>query len=171
LSERSLTNLKGVHPDLIRVVVHALQTSTLDFTVIEGLRTLARQRELVKIGASRTLNSRHLHGFAVDLLPINPETGQGAFDWNLYHRLGPAVKRAAELEQVSVTWGGDWTTFKDGPHFELPHALYQDGMKFTALDPGTVQPRYVAPPAEPVPDVDARITALEARIAVLESKA
>lgn len=138
LSERSKANLRGVHPDLIRVVLTALQTSPLDFTVIEGVRTLERQKELKASGASRTLNSRHLHGLAVDLLPIDPNTGKGAFDWKLYRVLGPAVKDAAARRNVPLTWGGDWTTFPDGPHFELPHALYPDKMKFDIVDPETL---------------------------------
>lgn len=139
-SKRSLDSLKGVHPDLIRVIANALQTSPIDFTVIEGRRTRERQRELVAKGASRTMNSRHLYGLAVDLMPVVPK-GEDPWDWKHYHVLGPAVKAAADMEGVPVTWGGDWTSFKDGPHFELPHALYPDGMHFAAVDPATVKPR------------------------------
>ena len=114
-SKRSLNNLKGIHPDLRRVIDRALQNSPLDFVVIEGLRTLERQRQLVAAGASRTMYSRHLTGHAVDLMPIGPNGP--AFDWPLYDRLGPAVKEAAEKEGVPLDWGGDWKTFRDGPHF------------------------------------------------------
>ena len=122
-SKRSLNSLRGIHPDLRRVIDRALQESPLDFVVIEGLRTVERQKELVESGASKTMNSRHLTGHAVDLLPIGPN-GKAAFDWPLYDRLGPAVKRAAEREGVPIVWGGDWRTFKDGPHFELDRAIY-----------------------------------------------
>ena len=122
-SNRSLGNLKGIHPDLRRVMDRALQSSPLDFIVIEGLRSEARQRQLFNQGASRTLNSRHLTGHAVDLLPIGPN-GRAAFDWPLYHKLAPAVKAAAEAEGVKITWGGDWKSFKDGPHFELDRDAY-----------------------------------------------
>ena len=122
-SSRSLGNLKGIHPDLRRVIDRALQESPLDFIVIEGLRSEARQREMVAKGASRTMNSRHITGHAVDLLPIGPN-GRAAFDWPLYHQLGPAVKKAAEAEGVKITWGGDWKSFKDGPHFELDRNAY-----------------------------------------------
>jgi peptidoglycan LD-endopeptidase CwlK len=121
-SKRSLSNLKGIHPDLRRVIDRALQDSPLDFVVIEGLRTLERQRQLVAAGASRTMNSRHLTGHAVDLMPIGPNGP--AFDWPLYDRLGPAVKEVAEKEGVPLDWGGDWKTFRDGPHFELDRAMY-----------------------------------------------
>lgn len=122
-SDRSLRNLRGVHPDLVRVMERALHTSPVDFIVIEGLRTRERQSELVASGASRTMNSRHLTGHAVDLLPIGPN-GRGEFAWPLYERLAPAVKQAAEDLGVAIKWGGDWTSFRDGPHFELERAIY-----------------------------------------------
>lgn len=124
-SQRSLGNLKGIHPDLRRVMDRALQESPLDFIVIEGLRTEERQRQLVQQGASRTMNSRHITGHAVDLLPIGPD-GRAAFDWPLYHKLAPAVKKAAEAEGVKIVWGGDWKSFKDGPHFELDRKVYPE---------------------------------------------
>jgi len=120
---RSLKNMQGIHPDLRRVLDRALQDSPVDFIVIEGLRTLDRQKQLVASGASQTLNSRHLTGHAVDLLPIGPD-GKGAFDWPLYNKLGPAVKVAAAAEGVIIDWGGDWKKFKDGPHFELDRFVY-----------------------------------------------
>lgn len=123
-SKRSLNNLKGIHPDLRRVIDRALEDSPLDFIVIEGLRTKERQKELVASGASRTMNSRHLTGHAVDLLPIGPSGP--AFDWPLYDRLGPAVKQAAEQEGVALDWGGDWKSFRDGPHFELDRLAYPE---------------------------------------------
>lgn len=121
-SNRSLRSLKGIHPDLRRVIDRALQESPLDFVVIEGLRTKARQAELVASGASQTMNSRHITGHAVDLLPIGPRGP--AFDWPLYHKLGPAVKAAAADLGVDLEWGGDWKSFKDGPHFQLSHKSY-----------------------------------------------
>jgi len=124
-SQRSLNNLRGIHPDLRRVIDRALQESPLDFVVIEGLRTRERQIELVQSGASQTMNSRHLTGHAVDLLPIGPNGP--AFDWPLYDRLGPAVKAAAEKEGVALVWGGDWKSFRDGPHFELDRNSYHEG--------------------------------------------
>ena len=124
-SQRSLNNLRGIHPDLRRVIDRALQESPLDFVVIEGLRTRERQIELVQSGASQTMNSRHLTGHAVDLMPIGPNGP--AFDWPLYDRLGPAVKAAAEKEGVALVWGGDWKSFRDGPHFELDRSSYHEG--------------------------------------------
>ena len=125
-SQRSMTSLNGVHPDLRRVIDRALQDSPLDFAVIEGLRTRKRQEQLVASGASQTMNSRHLTGHAVDLLPIDPVTGKGEFAWPLYDQFGPAVKTAAKKEGVPIIWGGDWTSFKDGPHFELDRRVYDN---------------------------------------------
>lgn len=121
-SQRSLDSLKGIHPDLRRVVDRALQESPLDFIVIEGVRSEARQRELVASGASQTMNSRHITGHAVDLLPIGSNGPE--FAWPLYHKLGPAVEAAAKAEGVEITWGGRWRSFKDGPHFELDRHTY-----------------------------------------------
>lgn len=132
-SQRSLNNLRGIHPDLRRVIDRALQDSPLDFVVIEGLRSEERQRQMVASGASRTMNSRHLTGHAVDLMPIGPNGP--AFDWPLYDKLGPAVKEAAEKEGVALDWGGDWKSFRDGPHFELDRASYPQTDWMTGDEP------------------------------------
>ena len=120
---RSLSSMAGIHPDLRRVLDRALQDSPLEFTVIEGLRTPEQQKKNVASGASQTMDSRHITGHAVDLLPIGPD-GKAAFDWKLYNQLAPAIKAAAALEGVPIVWGGDWKTFKDGPHFELDRRVY-----------------------------------------------
>ena len=125
LGQRSLARLEGVHPDLVRVVKRAAAISSLDFTVLEGLRTVARQKQLKELGATKTLNSRHITGHAVDLAPM--VGGTVRWDWPLYDQLEVIVKEAAKAEKVPVTWGGDWHTFKDGPHWELPWAQYPKG--------------------------------------------
>lgn len=117
LSERSLSRLDGVHADLVRVVKRAAATSNIDFTVLEGLRSLERQKTLVARGASKTMKSRHLTGHAVDLAPF--VDGQVVWAWPLYHKLAVIVKAAAKDENVPITWGGDWARFRDGPHWEL----------------------------------------------------
>ena len=122
LGARSLERLVGVHPDLVRVVKRAIAESDLDFTVLEGMRTIDRQRQLMSQGATKTMNSRHLTGHAVDLAPVI--NGAVSWDWPLYHRLAKVVKAAAAKEGVPLQWGGDWRTFKDGPHWELPWAQY-----------------------------------------------
>jgi len=125
LGQRSLARLDGVHPDLVRVVKKAALLSNLDFTVLEGLRTLERQKELFANGATKTMNSRHITGHAVDLAPMLG--GQISWDWPMYTRLSKIVKAAAAAEKVPLQWGGDWRTFKDGPHWELPWKFYPKG--------------------------------------------
>lgn len=125
LGARSLSRLEGVHPDLVRVVKKAAAMSDLDFTVLEGLRTLDRQKQLMANGATRTMNSRHLTGHAVDLAPMI--NGKVSWDWPLYHRLAKIVKAAAAAENVPITWGGDWAKFRDGPHWELSWKAYPKG--------------------------------------------
>lgn len=121
LSERDVKRLDGVHPDLIRVLRRLATFTTVPFFVVEGVRTVKRQRELVAKGASKTMKSRHLQGFAVDIAPV-----KDSWAWPQYYRLAPLVKQAAKLEGVPVEWGGDWWSFKDGPHWQLPHSKYPD---------------------------------------------
>ena len=125
LGPRSISRLTDVHPDLVRVVHRAAALSSLDFTVLEGWRNLDRQKQLLAEKATKTLNSRHLTGHAVDIAPMIG--GSVSWDWPLYHRLAKVVKAAAALEEVPIIWGGDWRTFKDGPHWELPWKQYPLG--------------------------------------------
>lgn len=120
--QRSLDRMKGVHPDLVRVMKAALATSPIDFTVLEGVRTLSRQRQLYAAGATKTMNSRHLTGHAIDIAPII--NGKVSWDWPLYYRIAAVVKEAARAQGVQIEWGGDWRTFKDGPHWQLPWKGY-----------------------------------------------
>jgi peptidoglycan L-alanyl-D-glutamate endopeptidase CwlK len=114
--------MNGVHPDLVKVVKRAIQITDVDFMVTEGLRTPARQRQLFNAGASKTLNSRHITGHAVDVAAW--VGGEVRWDWPLYHRIAYAMKMAAEELKVKIVWGGDWKSFKDGPHFELDRKFY-----------------------------------------------
>lgn len=128
LNKRSLDNLVGVHPDLVRVVHRGAETTSVNFIVTEGVRTLARQKQLVASGASQTLNSRHIPGgpanlsHAIDVAAV--VGGQVRWDWPLYEKIAVAMKLAAQLEGVLVEWGGDWRSFKDGPHYQLPWSSY-----------------------------------------------
>ena len=116
-SRRSLTNLEGVHPDLVRVMERAIATSLIDFVVIEGLRTKERQMELVAAGASQTMKSRHLTGHAVDVVPL--VEGEVRWDWPIFSKLIPFIKKAAEECGVPIECGFDWKKFRDGPHVQL----------------------------------------------------
>jgi peptidoglycan L-alanyl-D-glutamate endopeptidase CwlK len=121
LSATSVARLSKVHPDLQRVITRA-SLGPVQFTITEGLRTLERQKALLAAGATTTLKSRHLTGHAVDLAVL--VSGKLRWDWPLYRGLADQVKAAAARENVPIEWGGDWRTFKDGPHFQLPWAVY-----------------------------------------------
>ncbi|HEV7266152.1 MAG TPA: M15 family metallopeptidase [Falsiroseomonas sp.] len=128
LLRRDRERLAGVHPDLVRVVERA--RGTAPFIVIEGVRSSERQARLVAIGASRTIDSRHLTGHAVDLAywlddgDGVPEHGEIRWDWPLYRGLATAMKAAASELRVAILWGGDWSSFRDGPHFELDRGVH-----------------------------------------------
>lgn len=145
-SARSRKALVGVHPDLVRLTERALSLSAIDFVITEGLRTVERQRELVAAGASRTLDSRHITGHAID---VAAWLGEVRWDFGLYIRIAIAFRDAAKIERVPVRWGGCWQELTpgadpgrlyqeyaarkraanqrpliDGPHYELPRARY-----------------------------------------------
>lgn len=119
LGNKSRRRLYGVHPDLVLVVNKAIEITTQDFTVLEGLRTLERQQQLYSTGKSKTMNSRHLTGHAVDLAPW-PIT----WDWEYFYPIAEAMKAAADEVGVPIEWGGDWKSFPDGPHYQLPWKEY-----------------------------------------------
>ena len=122
LSQKSLDRLSGVHPDLVAVVKRAIEITEVDFAVLEGVRSKARQEQLIKAGASQTMRSRHLTGHAVDLGAY--VGGSVRWDWPLYDKIALAMKAAAIELQIAIEWGGDWRTFKDGPHFQLTWEAY-----------------------------------------------
>lgn len=127
LSKKSLSKLQGVHPDLVRVVERAIQISTVDFMVGEGLRDLETQKRYVRIGASKTMKSRHLTGHAVDLWALNDLDGDGDLDiswvYKHYSPIAVAMKTAAKELNISIEWGVDLWNW-DAPHFQLPRKEY-----------------------------------------------
>lgn len=128
LGTRSLLRLAEAHPDLRKVIIEAARISDLDFTLLEVLRAPNRQKKLVASGASKTMKSRHLPhpsdglSRAVDIAPW--VGGKASWDWPLYNRLAPIIKQAAANVGVPIEWGGDWRSFKDGPHWQLPWKQY-----------------------------------------------
>lgn len=119
LSQRSLDRLKGVNGSLVQVVKRAIEISEIDFMVVEGLRTKETQAEYVKKGVSKTMNSYHLTGHAVDLAPVV----DGKIDWNnikQFRQVSKAMKQAAKELNVKIEWGGDWKSFVDMPHYQIP---------------------------------------------------
>ena len=122
LTPRDRKRLEGVHPDLVRVVERA-SLGKVRFLVTEGTRTMERQAQLAREGRSQTMRSRHLTGHAVDLAVLDDE-GKARWDAPAYRTLAAEVKAAAAVEGVQIEWGGDWRSFFDGPHFQLPWASY-----------------------------------------------
>lgn len=132
---RSTDNLKTCHPDLQRVALRMIGYGVLDFSVIEGHRSVERQRQLYVEGRTQidgvTKASKHnaLPSNAMDLLPYPAELN-GVNVWQDKQRFcvlaGLAYAAAAE-EGVKIRWGCDWdgdgnnadSTFHDMPHFEL----------------------------------------------------
>ena len=122
-SSKSLKNLEGVHCDLVEVMHRAIKITKIDFAVVEGLRTESRQRQLVEEGFSTTLNSRHLTGHAVDIIPYH--NGKASYQhWPAFYTLAEYVKQASRELQIPVDWGGDWKSFPDGPHYQLSWKTY-----------------------------------------------
>lgn len=117
LGQRSKDRLKGVDERLVKVVERAIELTEIDFTVLEGLRTPERQKQLVSEGFSQTLKSKHLTGHAVDLGAL--VNGTVSWDKEHYHIIAKAMKKAADELNIKVRWGGDFKSFFDGPHWEL----------------------------------------------------
>lgn len=122
LSPRSKLSLSRAHPDLRRVIERAIEITEIDFVVTEVIRTSAKQKQLFAAGASKTMRSRHLTGHAADVAAL--VGGKVRWDWPLYAKIAQAVKQAAAELGVPIEWGGDWKSFKDGPHFQLPWREY-----------------------------------------------
>lgn len=145
LSQRSLNRLKGVDPRLVAVVKRAIELTTVDFGVTEGVRTLETQRKYVAQGKSQTMKSKHLEGKAVDLVAFID--GEVCWELNVYDNVGDAMKQAAKELDLPLRWGAAWNIadirswngtmeeamnhyvdarrkegkrpFIDGPHFEI----------------------------------------------------
>lgn len=138
LNKGSQEKLLDIHPDLARVVYRAAEITTVPFVVTEGKRTLDRQKNLVKSGASTTMRSRHVAEMnqcgqpcAVDLAAFIDVDGDGAvdageirWDWPLYSKINEAMQEAGRIEGVPIEWGGSWKSFRDGCHWQLPWSKY-----------------------------------------------
>jgi len=106
LSKSSKARLEGLDERLVAVVKRCLSISPVDFGVAEGLRTEARQRELVQRGASKTMHSKHLVGKAVDLFVY--VDGRACWEVHAYFGLVDAMAQASREVGVVLRWGGCW---------------------------------------------------------------
>lgn len=113
----SIRRMSGVDPRLMAVMKAARAASPIPFEITEGLRTRERQAYLVRTGKSRTMNSYHLRGKAVDVVAMPG----GKVSWDLadYRKIAAVVAKAAKAAGVTITWGGSWKSIVDGPHFQV----------------------------------------------------
>jgi peptidoglycan L-alanyl-D-glutamate endopeptidase CwlK len=121
--KRSKDQLATVHPDLRKVAERAIQLSPYDFIVTEGKRTLAKQKEYVRKGASKTMKSRHLTGNALDY--VGYFDGRVTYKYDIMVAISKAFKAAAKELSIPIVWGGDWKSFVDTPHVELDRSVYK----------------------------------------------
>lgn len=133
LSSVDNQRLRGVHPDLVKVIRYSAwlwPATAQQWTILQGVRTLEEQKKNVAAGASQTMNSRHVpsnnksnNACAIDIAFLGPA---GKLDWtySLYIDLSRIVKTAADIQNVPLEWGGDWDTLKDAGHFQLPWSKY-----------------------------------------------
>ncbi|MCS3505459.1 M15 family metallopeptidase [Achromobacter sp. JUb104] len=149
LSAGSKKELLRVHEALVSIVEKAVQLSVQEFAVHDGIRTIAEQQQMVQRGASQTLDSRHVSGHAVDLVPyIN---GKLRWEWPPIYLIADAMRIGAQELKIPLRWGGAWdvdftnstelpedlvanyvarrkkqglSAFIDGPHFELQRSQY-----------------------------------------------
>lgn len=137
LSQRSRENLTGVHPNLARIMQEAIKTSPVDFTIVEGVRTVKRQQELFALGRTRPgvkvtnadgikRKSNHQakadgYGHAVDIYPFFDGAVQVTHKDTVKQLavLAKHIKATAKRLGLEITWGGDWRNPFDPPHFQL----------------------------------------------------
>lgn len=122
LSQKSLSKLEGLHPDLVKVIKRAIELTEIDFTITEGLRSKATQALYIKQGKSQTMNSKHLEGLAVDLAAwVN-----GTINWNFdyYFKIADAVRAAALELNIKVRWGGAWRYLNDYDSSKKAYDVY-----------------------------------------------
>lgn len=139
--ERSESFLVDVHPDLVALARLAIKLSHLDFGIHCGKRTVVEQRLLVKKGASMTMNSRHVvtpvraggNGWchAIDVHPYID--GDVRWDMPYFNVLDQAFQHAGLQINIPYEWGGDWKSFPDGPHFQLPWNEYPKDKRYEAV--------------------------------------
>jgi peptidoglycan L-alanyl-D-glutamate endopeptidase CwlK len=114
----SLNNLHGVNELLVQLMEEAIKDTPIDFTIVEGLRTIERQKQLLLEKKTKTIKSKHLTGNAVDICPyVN-----GKLDWNnkeAFKKVTDHIKETAKRLGINIVCGIDWTNSWDSPHVEL----------------------------------------------------
>ena len=116
LSNRSMKELVGVHPILSFAVTEAIKHTKQDFMVLDGLRTTKEQEKLVARGVSKTMNSYHLYGLAVDLVAY--VDSKPSWDKKYYPDIADAMKHVIEKYSLPIDWGYDMWSW-DLAHWQL----------------------------------------------------
>lgn len=140
LGNKSRKELEGVDQRLVMVVEAAIEMSTVDFAVHDGGRTVEEQRKLVEQGYSKTMNSKHLEGRAVDLVPFIE--GKLRWWWPQIYEVAAAMYLSARLCRVPIKWGCVWDRRLNDlcqgvtDPAMLPKALQAEGLAYNARHPG-----------------------------------
>ncbi len=116
LSNRSMKELVGVHPILSFAVTEAISITNQDFMVFDGVRTATEQQKLVERGVSKTNNSYHLYGLAVDLVAY--VDGKPTWEKEYYDDIAEAMKFVIKKHDLPIEWGYDKWSW-DLPHWQL----------------------------------------------------
>ena len=117
LGKQSQANLVGVHPILAFAVYEAIERVGIDFGVSEGVRSVARQKKLVAKGVSKTMNSYHLYGLAVDLVPYH----HGRYHWDSpsdFQQIATAMGEVIAEYGLPIEWGYEKWGW-DMPHWQM----------------------------------------------------
>lgn len=141
--KRSLDNLVGVHPNLVKILKASITDSPVDFTITEGLRTAQKQQEYYSWGRTKKnpntgkmtkvtyadgikRKSNHQpkddgYGYAADLYPYfdGKVQVQGDAVVIALEEIANHIKKKAKELGIKIVWGGDWTKPYDPPHFQL----------------------------------------------------
>lgn len=132
-SKRSLNNLEGVQPNLVRLMHLAIRNTPIDFTVVHGVRTVKEQQEHYAKGRTEPgpivtncdgviKKSQHQpkedgYSHAVDIYPF-VDGKVRVNDAASLQRIAEHIKAVARIHGIKIEWGGDWKV-RDYPHFGL----------------------------------------------------
>lgn len=118
----NLLNHPQFSPTLRLLLMEAIKDSPIDFTIIETVRTLEKQKEYFKKGATKTLKSRHIPNTNISGYSEAADIAPYPIDWkdlNRFKKLSEHILKKANQLNIPITWGGTWKTLVDMPHYEL----------------------------------------------------
>lgn len=82
-----------------------------------------------KVTNAKAWQSIHNYGLAFDIVILLDKNNDGTFEsvsWNIDKNW---LQVANYFKNKGWTWGGDWKSFKDAPHFEMNYGLKWSDMK------------------------------------------